>query len=252
MRTLPGAIAAVALPILTGCVTYTEYIRFNTDGSGTVSARLVAPKAALVASSTPGPFRVDQLLADLTREKLERKLDEEGITIRRIVIEENDTTRLWQVEYAFADLEAFRRVRNEGRDVALVRYDTGNYELDLVFSSADEGEQTARTEESDTAGNEEAETVTIAASDSLALDTLLKGFSATFVFEMPTAVLSAPRGRASGNTATFEWSYEREGVFVLQPRTMRVIFRKGDLKWPTFEAMPAPSGQPDVWDSDTN
>jgi len=241
---------ACLLPMLAGCITYEETIHFNADGSGTVSAQLVVPRAALADSFASKLFHPQEMLAELSRPDLEEKLNKDGITIRQIAIEENDTARVWRVEYAFSDLEAFRRVRNEGRDVSLLQYDAGTYELSLVFSSGDDRRSEPAPESMDmTEGEENAELVV---SDSVLLEKLLQGFSATFVIEVPTAVISAPRGRISGTTATFEWSYRREGMAVLQPKTMRVIFRKGALRWPTFEALPRGSNgipdQTDVWD----
>lgn len=247
LRTAPLASIVVAL---TGCITYVEHLRFNPDGSGTVTARLIVPNAVLADTFDAGPFRPGRLLTELSRDKLEGKLNLEGITARRIAIEETDSTRLWEIEYRFADLESFRKVRNEGRDVALRQYDSGTYELNLIFSSGGGGadgeppEQASPSEE-----GEEGEVVEVTVSDSLLLTRLLPGFSATFTFDMPTSVISAPRGRVSGNTASFVWSFEREGIHVLEPKTMRVIFRKGNLNWPTFEALPSTEAEVGDWET---
>lgn len=241
---------AMLSPILAGCVTYTEHLRFNPDGSGSVSARLVVARDALGrASETPG-FRPDFMVEQLSRERLEQKLNIEGVKVQQITIERSDTATVWEVAYAFADLESFRRVRNEGRDVSLREYGSGTYELNLVFSGGAGSPGEGQGEPARSVGESEGEQVTeISVSDSLMLTSLLEGFSATFTFELPTPVISAPRGRISGTTASFVWSYEREGIRVLEPKTMRVIFRKGDLDWPTFEALPGDETNSDAWES---
>ncbi len=235
MRTL---VASLLLPIFAACITYTENVRFSPDGSGAVSARLVVPHEALARSPEAPLFRPDVLLSELTPEKLREKLNIDGITVDRLAIEETDTARVWDVQYRFADLESFRRARNEGRDVALRLYDSGTYELSIAFSGPERERHEGAVEVPAPAETEDEPVAQITASDSVLLTQLLGGFSATFVFEMPTPVISAPRGRVSGTTATLLWSYEREGIRVLEPKTMRVIFRKNALDWPTFEAFP--------------
>jgi len=245
MRSVSASLATALSLVIAGCVTYSERLRIEADGSGTVAARLVVAEEALGRAPTIGPYSAGRILSRLSRENLEQTLNQDGITLRRLVVDRNDTSRIWEVEYAFSDLDALRRARNEGRDVALRQYDATSYEFNLVFSPVDrlptdssEPQAAAPEQEQNNGGSG------ISAEDSISLTRVLPGFVATIDIEMPTEVLSAPRGRFAGNRAAFVWSYERDGIFVLGRKTMRVIFRRGTLDWPTFEALPAsPGGQ---------
>ncbi len=228
--------AALVVMVMSGCVNYREQISFNADGSGAVAGRLFIPNETLRflvrdTDSTLYRATVDRLDHD----EIADRIRNEGVTIRRAERIDTDSGIVVSIEYEFDDLEAFRRTRGNGRDVALSEVD-GAYELTMMFSGDGNGfSQTAPADEIDDESEPE---IVITAPNVTDLESLLSGFRVAFDFRIPTQVVSAPGGRFRDDAAHFAWSFEREGPAVLEPKTMRVIFRKGELVWPIFEAIP--------------
>jgi len=222
------AAAGIAAFAFAGCIRYEEHIHFDRDGSGWVRARLVVPRATADVIRSVMARSADDTRPLVTPRELDRRLRRDGAIVRRLEVTEADTAEVWDVEYAFRDLETFRRLRDEGRDVSLTWRHDGRYELAIVFSGdAEDGVGPPASRPG--AGAE------TAASDTGALARLMHTFAATFVIDAPTEIVAAPGGTFSGATATFSWSYAREGPAALQSKTMHVIFRGEGLNWPVFE-----------------
>lgn len=228
--------AALVVTATSGCIDYREQISFNADGSGEVVGHLFIPNTTLdllVSGTDSALYRatVDRIDHDAITERIRA----EGVTIRRAESAGTDSGIVVSIEYAFSDLEAFRRTRGNGRDVALSEVD-GVYELTLMFSGDASG--VGHTTSTDEIDDETEPEIVITAPNTADFESLLSGFRVAFDIRVPTQVVSAPGGRFRDDAAHFAWSFEREGRTVLEPKTMRVIFRKGELIWPTFEAIP--------------
>lgn len=253
MRISTALTAVLVTLLVSGCFQYEETIRFNRDGSGTVSARLTIPEATLNLLVINGDSsQYDLVLSQLSRRNLDDHVRRHGISISRIERHDTDSGLVVEVDYAFADIEAFRRARNDGRDVSLMELEDGLYELRLVFSTPVE---TLPAETAQPSPESDGISLDIDASRSPdALRNALSTLRIHYELHMPTRVVSAPGARFGGKSAVYSWSYDRESVPASRPREIRVIFARNGLNWPTFEAVSAngdevPFGQ-DVWDGE--
>ena len=229
-------ILAVVVFGTSGCIDYREQISFNADGSGTVAGRLFVPSRTirqLIDGADSTLYRTT--LEKLDPEEIADGIRGDGVTIRSAERTNTDSGIVLAIEYAFADLEAFRRTRGNGRDVALSEVDE-MYEITLMFSGDSNGLIPSALPEERNDPSEPALEITVPTVATL--DSMLAGYRVSFDVNVPTQVVSAPGGRSRGNAAVFSWSFERDGRTVLQPKTMRIIFRRDGLVWPTFEAIP--------------
>ena len=238
MRIPKVLIALFVTLLISGCFQYEETIRFNRDGSGTVSARLIIPEATLnllVANGDSSQY--DLVLSRLSHRSLDDHVRRHGISITNIERHDTDSGLVAVVDYEFTDIEAFRRTRNDGRDVSLMELEDGLYELRLVFSTPVE---TMPVETARSGPEAEAISLDIDASQSPdALRNALSTLQIHYELHMPTRVVSAPGARFGAQSAVYAWSYDRGGFPASRPREMRVIFARNGLNWPTFEAVSA-------------
>ena len=233
---VPSTLLAVALAALVavGCVQYEETIEFHADGSGSVAMRLYVPVETLAALRTDSVASGPDMLNLLNERQLEDRLRVEGVSIDRLERVGTDSGIVVLADYGFEDLEAFRRTRNAGRDGAMTEVEDGVYEVTMVVASgAPEADRTTDSGK----GDADTSDVAIASGDPLALRRALRTYCVRYSIEMPTPIISTPGGRLRGRSAVFEWSFAEHGIAALQPRAIRVIFRRGDLRWPTFEAL---------------
>jgi hypothetical protein len=246
--------AMLLLVGLAGCLKYEEHISFDSDGSGSVLARLsISTNQVNDVDST----LTSELVAVFSNAALTQHFQHDGISIQRTDRNITDSSVNIEVEYRFEDLEAFRRTRNSGRDVAVSYVGDGLIELSLVFPGIPEqGPETAReirqiltSSRSDTSRADNVDSA-----DTTTTDEPREPISATLTVQVPTQIVSAPGAHIGGDSVRVEWMGASGKASAPQPVTTRIIFKSTGLDWPTFETMPSHSNdvapQLDAWEQD--
>jgi hypothetical protein len=246
--------AMILLVGLAGCLKYEEHISFEKDGSGSVLACLsISTNQVKYVDST----LTSELLAVFSDAAITQHFQHDGISIRRTDRNITDSSVTIVVEYRFKDLEAFRRTRNGGRDVAVSYVGDGMIEMSVVFPGIPEqGPETAREiQQILTSSRSDTSRVDSAASaDSTTIVEPREPISGTLTVRVPTQIISAPGAHIGGDSVRVEWMGSSDNASVPQLVTTRIIFNSAGLDWPTFETMPSHSydvaPQLDAWEQD--
>lgn len=145
-RFLPLTLALLCALFIAGCIDYEETLELNADGSGTMAMNVTVYKkyfdamSEMMGSSSADSVPDSAMYKLFTREDLEKQLEERKIAVTLLDFKEQltDSTIVYDVKYAFKDLEQMLEVSENMGKSEMMGESGGEYVGELEGEPAPE------------------------------------------------------------------------------------------------------------------